>query len=87
MQRWKERFDRTREKIVEIQKLGGDITELQKPKLKLLRSLSATLPRVPSVYQRTMLTACRDTKELLKKDEEIEKLQSVNKELSVKTGY
>ncbi len=68
-------------KIAEIQKLGGDITELQKAKEDVEKQL-----RIKTKATGNLIAELRSKvegyEELLKlKDEEIEKLKSVNKEL------
>ena len=69
------------QKIVEIKKLGGDITDLQKAKgeidVQLKRNVARSSKAIKELKDRM-----EGYEELLKiKDEEIEKLKSVNKEL------
>jgi hypothetical protein len=81
MQRLNEIREELSLKIQEIEKLGGDITELERTKQEIDRELKNT--------QRRSNQAIRDLKDrvegyeelLLAKDEEITKLQSLNKEL------
>ncbi len=81
MQRLNEIRTELDQKIVEIQKLGGDITELTKAKqeieTQLKRKTQATGKLIKELKDRV-----EGYEVLLKvKDEEIEKLKSVNKEL------
>ncbi len=81
MQRLKEIQAELDEKITAIQKLGGDISELQKAKAEvdaqLKRNISTSSRAIKELKDRV-----QGYEELLKlKDDEIEKLQSVNKEL------
>ena len=81
MQRLNEISEELDQKIVDIQKLGGDITELQKAKQEIeaqfKRKTQATGKLIRELKDRV-----EGYEELLKaKDEEIEKLKSVNKEL------
>src|ERR1043165_5453827 len=81
MQRLKEIQAELEEKITAIQKLGGDISELQKAKAEvdaqLKRNVSTSSRAIKELKDRV-----QGYEELLKiKDDEIEKLQSVNKEL------
>ena len=69
------------QKIVEIKKLGGDISDLQKAKgeidVQLKRNVARSSKAIKELKDRV-----EGYEELLKiKDEEIEKLKSVNKEL------
>jgi len=81
MQRLNEIREELNLKIQEIEKLGGDISELERTKQEIDRELKNT--------QRRTNQAIRDLKDrvegyeelLLAKDEEITKLQSLNKEL------
>ena len=81
MQRLKEIQTELDQKITEIQKLGGDITDLQKAKgevdAQLKRNVAKSSKAIKELKDRV-----QGYEELLKiKDEEIEKLKSVNKEL------
>jgi hypothetical protein len=81
MQRMNEIKTELDQKIAEIQKLGGDITELEKAKKEiesqLRRKTQATGKLIKELKDRV-----EGYETLLKvKDEEIEKLKSVNKEL------
>lgn len=81
MQRLKEIQTELDEKISEIQKLGGDISDLQKAKAEvdaqLKRNVNTSSKAIKELKDRV-----QGYEELLKlKDDEIEKLQSVNKEL------
>lgn len=81
MQRLKEIQIELDQKITEIQKLGGDITDLQKAKgevdAQLKRNVAKSSKAIKELKDRV-----QGYEELLKiKDEEIEKLKSVNKEL------
>jgi len=81
MQRLKEIQVELDQKITEIQKLGGDITDLQKAKgevdAQLKRNVAKSSKAIKELKDRV-----QGYEELLKiKDEEIEKLKSVNKEL------
>lgn len=68
-------------KIVEIQKLGGDITELQKAKQEIETELKRTR-RANGQVIKELKDRVEGYETLLKvKDEEIDKLKSVNKEL------
>jgi len=81
MQRLKEIQTELDEKIVEIQKLGGDITELQKAKAEITAQLKRNVAKSSKAIKE-LKDRVQGYEELLKvKDEEIEKLQSVNKEL------
>ncbi|MEQ8425865.1 MAG: chromosome segregation protein SMC, partial [Cyclobacteriaceae bacterium] len=69
------------QKIVEIEKLGGDITELEKAKAEVDAELKRTRSRT-SRNIKELKDRVEGYEQLLKlKDEEIEKLKSLNKEL------
>jgi len=69
------------QKIVEIQKLGGNVEELQKAKAEVDRELKRNNQR-NSKSIKELKDRVEGYEELLKlKDEEIDKLKSVNKEL------
>ncbi len=71
------------QKITEIQKLGGDITELQKAKAEVDSQLKRNVVRTAKEIKQ-LKDKVEGYEELLKlKDEEIDKLKSVNKELFV----
>lgn len=81
MQRLKEIQTELDQKITEIQKLGGNIADLQKAKgevdAQLKRNVAKSSKAIKELKDRV-----QGYEELLKiKDEEIEKLKSVNKEL------
>lgn len=81
LQRLKEIQTELEQKITEINKLGGDLTELKKAKgevdAQLKRSVSRSSKAIKELKDRV-----QGYEELLKlKDDEIEKLKSVNKEL------
>jgi regulator of replication initiation timing len=81
MQRLNEISTELNQKIVEIQKLGGDITELQKAKQEIETELKRTR-RANGQVIKELKDRVEGYETLLKvKDEEIEKLKSVNKEL------
>ncbi|MFZ2906469.1 MAG: chromosome segregation protein SMC [Cyclobacteriaceae bacterium] len=81
MQRLNEIRTELDSKIVEIQKLGGDISELQKAKQEIESELKRTR-RANGQVIKELKDRVEGYEELLKvKDEEIEKLKSVNKEL------
>lgn len=81
MQRLNEIQAELNEKIVEIEKLGGDITELQKAKAEVDAELKRTRSRT-SRNIKELKDRVEGYEQLLKlKDEEIEKLKSLNKEL------
>jgi len=81
MQRLNEIKIELEQKIAEIQKLGGDITELQKAKAEVDAQLKRSTTRSAKEIQQ-LRDKVEGYEELLKlKDEEIEKLQSVNKVL------
>ncbi len=68
-------------KIAEIEKLGGDLTELEKAKAEIDAELRRTRTRTSKSIME-LKDRVAGYEELLKlKDEEIEKLKSVNKEL------
>jgi cell division protein ZapB len=69
------------QRIAEITKLGGDVTELQKAKEEIETQLKRQL-RANGKVIKELKDKVEGYEQLLKnKDEEIEKLQSVNKEL------
>lgn len=69
------------QKIAEIAKLGGDITELEKAKAEVMAELKRSNTRNSKAIKE-LKDRLEGYEELLKiKDEEIEKLKSVNKEL------
>lgn len=69
------------QKIIEIQRLGGDISELQKAKQEIETELKRKT-RANGQIIKELKDRVEGYEELLKiKDEEIEKLKSVNKEL------
>jgi chromosome segregation ATPase len=81
MQRLTEIKTELDEKIAEIQKLGGDITELQKAKEEVQKQLASKTKATGKLITE-LRSKVEGYEELLKlKDEEIEKLKSVNKEL------
>ena len=81
MQRLKEIQTELDQKITEIQKLGGDITELQKAKAEVTAQLKRNVTNSSKAIKE-LKDRVRGYEELLKiKDEEIDKLKSVNKEL------
>jgi regulator of replication initiation timing len=81
MQRLNEISAELDQKIVEIQRLGGDISELQKAKLEIEKELKNSR-RANGQVIKELKDRVEGYEELLKiKDEEIEKLKSVNKEL------
>jgi DNA repair exonuclease SbcCD ATPase subunit len=81
MQRLNEISTELNQKIVEIQKLGGDVTELEKAKLEIETELKRTR-RANGQVIKELKDRVEGYETLLKvKDEEIEKLKSVNKEL------
>lgn len=83
MQRLSEIKGELDQKIVEIQKLGGDITELQKAKAEVDSQLKRNVVRTAKEIKQ-LKDKVEGYEELLKlKDEEIDKLKSVNKELFV----
>ncbi len=81
MQRLNEIQAELNQKITEIEKLGGDITELEKAKAEVDAELKRTRSRT-SRNIKELKDRVEGYETLLKlKDEEIEKLKSVNKEL------
>ncbi|HNP97258.1 MAG TPA: chromosome segregation protein SMC [Cyclobacteriaceae bacterium] len=81
MQRLNEIQTELNEKIAEIEKLGGDITELQKAKAEVDAELKRTRSRT-SRNIKELKDRVEGYEQLLKlKDEELEKLKSLNKEL------
>ena len=83
MQRLSEIKGELDQKIVEIQKLGGDVTELQKAKAEVDSQLKRNVARTAKEIKQ-LKDKVEGYEELLKlKDEEIDKLKSVNKELFV----
>jgi cell division protein ZapB len=69
------------QKIVEIQKLGGDVSELQKAKLEIEAELKKSR-RANGQVIKELKDRVEGYEELLElKDEELNKLKSVNKEL------
>jgi hypothetical protein len=81
MQRMKEIQIELEEKIAEVQKLGGDVTDLQTAKLEIENELKRKT-RANGKVIKDLKDKVEGYELLLKnKDEEIEKLKSVNKEL------
>lgn len=81
MQRMKEIQLELEEKIAEVQKLGGDITDLQTAKLEIENELKRKT-RANGKVIKDLKDKVEGYELLLKnKDEEIDKLKSVNKEL------
>lgn len=81
MQQLKDIQTELSEKITEIEKLGGDITELQKAKAEVDAELRTTRSRT-SRNIKELKDRVEGYEQLLKlKDEELEKLKSLNKEL------
>lgn len=81
MQRLNEVNAELDQKIAEIQKLGGDISELEKAKAEVTAELKRSNAR-SSKALKELKDRLEGYEELLKlKDDEIEKLKSVNKEL------
>lgn len=81
MQRMKEIKEELDAKIAEVQKLGGDVSDLEKAKAEveaaLTRRIKATGKEIKALKDKV-----EGYEELLKiKDEEIDKLKSVNREL------
>lgn len=69
------------QKIIEIQKLGGDVSELEKAKLEIETELKKSR-RANGQVIKELKDRVEGYEELLKlKDEELDKLKSVNKEL------
>lgn len=80
-QRMMEIKDELEQKIVEIQKLGGDVSDLTKAKAEIEAELKRT-NRANGKVIKDLKDKVEGYETLLKvKDEEIEKLKSVNKEL------
>lgn len=81
MQRLNEIKAELDQKIIDIEKLGGDITDLQKAKAEVDAQLKRSTARSAKEIQQ-LKERVEGYTELLKiKDEELEKLKSVNKEL------
>ncbi len=81
MQRLNEIQTELNQKIVDLEKLGGDITELQKAKAEVDAELKRTRSRT-SRNIKELKDRVDGYEQLLKlKDEELEKLKSLNKEL------
>ncbi len=81
LQRLKEIQTELEQKITEIRKLGGDITELQKAKAEVTAQLKRNVAKSSKAIKE-LKDRVQGYEELLKiKDEEIDKLKSVNKEL------
>jgi DNA repair exonuclease SbcCD ATPase subunit len=81
MQRLNEIKTELNEKIAQIEQLGGDITELQKAKAEVDAQLKRNTARSAKELKQ-LKDKVEGYEELLKvKDDEIEKLKSVNKEL------
>jgi cell division protein ZapB len=81
LQRMKEIQTELDEKIAEVQKLGGDVTDLQKAKEEIDAELKRS-KRANGKLIKDLKDKVEGYELLLKtKDEEIEKLKSVNKEL------
>ena len=81
MQRLKEIQTELDQKITEIQKLGGDITDLKKAKAEVDAQLKRNVAKSSKAIKE-LKDKVEGYEELLKiKDDEIEKLKSVNKEL------
>lgn len=81
MQQLKDIQTELTEKITEIEELGGDITELQKAKAEVDAELRTTRSR-SSRNIKELKDRVEGYEQLLKlKDEELEKLKSLNKEL------
>ena len=81
MQRMKEIQVELEEKIAEVQKLGGDVTDLQTAKLEIENELKRKT-RANGKVIKDLKDKVEGYELLLKnKDEEIDKLKSVNKEL------
>lgn len=69
------------QKIIEIEKLGGDISELQKAKAEIEKEMRRSTQRSTKAINE-LKAKVEGYEELLKiKDEEIDKLKAVNKEL------
>lgn len=81
LQRLKEIQTELDQKITEIQKLGGDITDLKKAKAEVDAQLKRNVARSSKAIKE-LKDKVEGYEELLKiKDDELEKLKSVNKEL------
>jgi len=81
MQRLKEIQTELDQKIIEIQKLGGDVTELEQAKAEINAQLKRNIAKGSKAIKE-LKDKVEGYEELLKiKDDEIEKLQSVNKVL------
>ncbi len=81
MQRLKEIQIELDQKITEIQQLGGDVSELQKAKAEISTQLKRNVAKSSKAIKE-LKDRLQGYEELLKiKDEEIDKLKSVNKEL------
>ncbi len=81
MQRLKEIQTELDQKIVEIKKLGGDVTELEQAKAEINAQLKRNVAKSSKAIKE-LKDRVQGYEELLKiKDDEIEKLQSANKEL------
>lgn len=81
MQRMREINAELDQKIIEVKKLGGDVTDLQKAKSEVEAELNRS-KRATGKEIKTLKDRVEGYETLLKnKDEEIEKLKSVNKEL------
>ncbi len=81
MQRLNEIKAELDQKIIDIQKLGGDITDLQKAKAEVDAQLKRSTARSAKEIQQLKERVAGYTELLKIKDEELEKLKSVNKEL------
>lgn len=81
MQRLNEIQSELKQKITELEKLGGDITELEKAKAEVDAELNRTRNRT-SKNIKELKDRVEGYEQLLKlKDEELDKLKSLNKEL------
>ncbi|CAN5260299.1 hypothetical protein BH09BAC3_BH09BAC3_22730 [soil metagenome] len=81
MQRLKEIQTELDQKIVEIKKLGGDVTELEQAKAEINAQLKRNVAKSSKAIKE-LKDRVQGYEELLKiKDDEIEKLQSANKQL------
>ncbi|CAN5507359.1 hypothetical protein BH10BAC4_BH10BAC4_12950 [soil metagenome] len=81
MQRLKEIQTELDQKIIEIQKLGGDVKELEQAKAEINAQLKRNVGKSSKAIKE-LKDRVQGYEELLKiKDDEIEKLKSVNKEL------
>jgi len=81
MQRMNEIKTELDQKIAEIQKLGGDISELQKAKLEIEEELKRNKRANGKIIKELKDKVEGYEQLLLAKDEEIERLKTVNKEL------